>query len=217
MPYILRPYPEPGTEADKAINHAPTKTRAQIEMTFAQLKSRFYIHIVQFPHLSRETSGSQIFPCFNPCRFQCLKGIRVTPNRALLEPEQSSTTSPLYAGRDCLQVWWRSNKRTSTWPFRDQWMKAQWGTFTRTFISVNPIAMIFVWDRWLPGWCRWRLAQAVRVEWGGRAVGGWVVSSRGAGPQEWSGHTGKREKLDLSASEWTLRKLLNTYIIKTLR
>lgn len=44
-----------------------------------------------------------------------------------------------------------------------------------------------------------------------------MVSSRGAGPQEWSGHTGKREKLDLSASEWTLRKLLNTYIIKTLR
>lgn len=57
MPYILRPYSEPGTEADKAINHAPTKTRAQIEMTFAQLKSRFYIHIVQFPHFSQGNLG----------------------------------------------------------------------------------------------------------------------------------------------------------------
>uniref|UniRef100_UPI003AABFF53 putative nuclease HARBI1 n=1 Tax=Centroberyx gerrardi TaxID=166262 RepID=UPI003AABFF53 len=54
MPYLLTPYPEPATEAERAFDHAHPKTRARIEMVFGQLKSRF----------------------------QCLKSLRVTPDRA---------------------------------------------------------------------------------------------------------------------------------------
>lgn len=54
MPYLLTPYLDPATAAEKAFSHAHIRTRAQIEMVFGQLKSRF----------------------------QCLKGLRVTPDRA---------------------------------------------------------------------------------------------------------------------------------------
>ena len=40
-PYLLMPYPDPGTRVERAFNHAHAKTRAQIEMTFGQIKSRF--------------------------------------------------------------------------------------------------------------------------------------------------------------------------------
>ncbi len=53
-PFLLTPNSEPGTEAERAFNHAHTKTRAWIEMTFGQLKSRFYIHIIRFPHFFQE-------------------------------------------------------------------------------------------------------------------------------------------------------------------
>ncbi|KAK0156389.1 hypothetical protein N1851_000305 [Merluccius polli] len=52
--YPCKAYPEPATEAEGAFNHAHTKNRAQIKMFFGQLKSRF----------------------------QCLKSLRGTPDRA---------------------------------------------------------------------------------------------------------------------------------------
>lgn len=39
-------------------------------------------------------------------------------------------------------------------------------------------------------------AQTVMVVQGGRGAGGWLASVQGAGPQEWSDHTGKGGKLD---------------------
>ncbi|XP_058482276.1 putative nuclease HARBI1 [Solea solea] len=54
LPYRLTPYSDPGTEAEEAFNGALNSTRARIEMVFGQLKSRF----------------------------QCLKYLRVAPERA---------------------------------------------------------------------------------------------------------------------------------------
>jgi len=39
--YLLTLYPDPVTRAERAFNHAHAKTRAQIEITFDKIKSRF--------------------------------------------------------------------------------------------------------------------------------------------------------------------------------
>lgn len=54
LPFLLTPYTDPATQAERHFNHAHCKTRARIEMTFGQLKSRF----------------------------NCLRHLRVTPDRA---------------------------------------------------------------------------------------------------------------------------------------
>ncbi|KAJ8278343.1 hypothetical protein GJAV_G00086600 [Gymnothorax javanicus] len=72
LPYLLTPYTEPGTAAEEALNGALNTTRAQIEMVFGQLKSRF----------------------------QCLTYVRVAPVTSHL-PVPSSTTSPPSARRGC--------------------------------------------------------------------------------------------------------------------
>lgn len=54
MPYLLTPFSEQTTEAERAFNHAHMKARGYIEMTFGHLKSRF----------------------------QCFKYLRVTTDRA---------------------------------------------------------------------------------------------------------------------------------------
>ena len=54
LPHLLTPYTNPTTPAQRVYNFAHYKTRFRIEMTFGLLKSRF----------------------------QCLKGLRVAPDRA---------------------------------------------------------------------------------------------------------------------------------------
>ena len=54
LPHLLTPYTDPTAQAQRRDNFAHCKTRVRIEMTFGLLKSRF----------------------------QCLKGLRVAPDRA---------------------------------------------------------------------------------------------------------------------------------------
>jgi len=56
-PYLLMAYPHPGRRAERAFNHAHAKTRAQIEMTLGQIKSRFIASSSQAPWLTSDRAS----------------------------------------------------------------------------------------------------------------------------------------------------------------